>query len=108
MSDFELVIQLVAMVGFFGTVIYVFRSILKHSRLKMETKNKALDPDLLVELKQFRAFKERTEKRLQALEHIASTEEEEETSLFLDIDDEPLPSKKEEKNTSRLKNQLKS
>jgi hypothetical protein len=108
MNEMELLVPLFGILAFFGTAIFIFHNIFKLGRIKMESKNKALDPDLLVELKQFRAFKERTEKRLQALEHIASTEEEEETSLFLDIDDEPLPSKKEEKNTSRLKNQLKS
>jgi len=108
MSELELFIPLAAMFGFFGTVIYIFHSIFKYSRLKMEAKNKALDPALLDELKKLRSFKERTEKRLQALEHIASTDHAEESTLFLDYDEPPLESNQPEKNTSRLKNQLKS
>lgn len=108
MSESSLLfISLAAIFGLFGTVIYIFQSIFKYSRLKMEAKNKALNPVLLDELKHLRSFKERTEKRLQALEYIASIDNEEESTLFLDYNEPPLESIREEKKTNQLKNKLK-
>jgi heme/copper-type cytochrome/quinol oxidase subunit 1 len=111
LNGLELLIPILGIIAFFGTTIFIMSKIFKLIQMRIDAKKSTLDPTLMKELKSFREFKERTENRLMALEHIVTddSDEEKQTYIELDSEDEPLKSEvKEEKNSNRLKNQLKS
>ena len=108
MTELEAIVTIFSVVAVFGTGAFIMHNIFKLIRHKIDKKNSALEPNDLKDLKEFKAFKQRTENRLQALEHIASLDEDEQNQVYIDIDSEQKLEKKPDEMKSRLKNQLKS
>ena len=105
MSAPELLLAFTSIVLIFGSAWFGIWAIYKLIKTKMD-KNRTSISDK--EVQELLAFKARTEKRLQALEHIITSDEEYEHLLSRLEDDKTLSKQVEEPSRrSKLKNQLK-
>jgi hypothetical protein len=105
MTPVEILIPIVAIIAVFGTGWFIFNGIFKLVRLKMERKYS----DSTKDNKELKAFMERTEQRLRALEQIVTDDDSDEFGVYIEEPEKKQKNKSPDEETkSRLKNQLKS
>jgi hypothetical protein len=105
MEPFEALVTVIAIVAFFGTSAFFFNGVFKLIRYRIDRKHQVSDKSIENEM---RLFMDRTERRLQALEHIVSDDITEDTIPDIDYDSPIGEPAEKEKNKGRLRNQLKS
>ena len=106
MTTPEFLIAFTAIFLIFGSAWFAVWAIYKLIKTKMDRNNTSVSDK---EIQELIAFKARTEKRLQALEHIITSDEEYDKLLSrLEEDDIPQSSVIDSSRRTKLKNQLKS